>query len=85
MKIKKITQQNFFLSIIENYVRRNLYIFIFLRYVVGEYLYFFIHETDFKILRSLNNIKNFKKKDIIDIGGNDGISVKTIRKYIASI
>jgi FkbM family methyltransferase len=84
LKIKKITQQNFFLSILENYVRRNLYIFIFLRYVVGEYLYFFIHETDFKILRSLNNIKNFNKKDIIDIGGNDGISVKTIRKYIAS-
>ena len=80
--MKKITQQNNFLSLIENIIRSNIYLFIFFRYITNKFFAKVIYETDFKILFYLKNNKFFSKKAIIDIGANDGISIKAIRKFV---
>ena len=79
--MKKITQQNNFLILIENFIRSNIYLFIFFRYVTNKFFAKIIYETDFKILLYLRNF-NFFNKSIIDIGANDGISIKVIRKFV---
>ena len=79
--MKKITQQNNLLSLIENLVRSNIYLFIFFRYLTNKFFAKLIYETDFKILFYLKNFKFFSKS-IIDIGANDGISIKAIRKFV---
>ena len=79
--MKKITQQNNLLSLIENLVRSNIYLFIFFRYLTNRFFAKIIYETDFKILFYLKNLKFFSKS-IIDIGANDGISIKAIRKFV---
>ena len=79
-----MTQQNFFLKIIENLVRSNLYIFIFTRFIVNNLFTKYIYDTDFKIFKILrdNNYFNDLKIPIIDIGANDGISYKFIRNFL---
>ena len=79
--MKKIIQKNNLLSLIENLVRSNIYLFIFFRYLTNKFFAKIIYETDFKILFYLKNF-NFFSKSIIDIGANDGISIKAIRKFI---
>ena len=79
-----MTQQNYFLAIIEKIIRSNLYLFIFFRYIANKYFSKYIFETEFKILNILKKKNYFadKKKIIIDIGANDGISYKSIRNFI---
>jgi len=80
----KLTQQNFFLKIIENLVRSNFYVFIFARIFLNNLFTKYIYDTDFKILKILrnNNYFNDRKIPIIDIGANDGISYKFIRNFL---
>ena len=80
--MKKITQQNIILSIFENFVRSNIYLFIFSRYITNKFFSKIIYETDFNILYYLKDTNFFSKKSVLDIGANDGISVKIIRKFI---
>ena len=80
--MKKITQQNPLLSVIENIIRSNIYLFIFFRYLANKFFATIIYETDFKILFFLRNSSFLKKKLIVDIGANDGISIKIIRKFV---
>jgi len=79
-----MTQQNFFLKILENLIRSNLYVFIFMRFIVNKLFTKFIYDTDFKIIKILNKNNYFKdlKRPIIDIGANDGISYKFIRNFL---
>ena len=79
--MKKITQQNLLLSVLENIIRSNIYLFIFFRYITNKFFAKVIYETDFKILYFLKNLTFFRNKTIIDIGANDGISIKIIRKF----
>lgn len=79
--IKKITQQNLILSLIENLVRSDFYLFIFFRFLTNKFFAKLIYETDFKFINYIKNLDFFKNKAIIDIGGNDGISIKAIRKF----
>ena len=80
-----MTQQNFFLKILENLVRSNLYVFIFTRFIVNYCFSRYIYDTDFKILKILKKNYYFDnlKKPILDIGANDGISYKLIRNFLS--
>lgn len=82
IKIKEITQQNKILKLLEFLVRSNIYTFIFFRYCVNSIFYKFIFESDFKILSFISLEKVNKNKKILDIGANDGISIKAIRNFI---
>jgi FkbM family methyltransferase len=82
LKIKEITQQNIILKLIEYIVRSNIYIFIFARFITNLIFTKFIFETDFKLLKFLNFKNINKNQKILDIGANDGISVKAIRNFI---
>jgi len=79
-----MTQQNFFLKILENFIRSNIYFFIFSRFIVNALFSKYIYETDFKILKILNKNYYFDnpKRPIIDIGANDGISYRIIRNFL---
>jgi FkbM family methyltransferase len=79
-----LTQQNFFLRIIEILIRSNFYSFIFARIFFRILFTKYIYDTDFKILKILrnNNYFNDRKIPIIDIGANDGVSYKFIRNFI---
>lgn len=79
-----MTQQNFILKFLERLVRSNLYIFLLSRFFVNKFFSKYIYETDFNVLEILKKKKYFsnKKKQIIDIGANDGISYKSIRKFL---
>jgi FkbM family methyltransferase len=79
-----LTQQNFFLRIIEILIRSNFYSFIFARIFFKILFTKYIYDTDFKILKILrnNNYFNDRKIPIIDIGANDGISYKFIRNFL---
>lgn len=79
--MKNITQQNFILSLVENIIRSNIYVFIFIRDLFPRFLSKYIYETDFKVLKYLERIKKFDNFEIIDIGGNDGISIISIRNF----
>ena len=77
--------KNIILKIFENIVRSNLYVFIFFRYITNKFFYKYIYESDFKILKYLKNSNFFLKnnnKIILDLGANDGISIKAIRNFI---
>ena len=79
--MKKITQQNLILSLIENIVRSNIYVFILFRFLANQYFSKYVFESDFKVLKYFKNFQFYKNKFIIDIGGNDGISIKSIRNF----
>ena len=56
--MKKITQQNLILSIIENLIRSNFYLFIFFRLPSIKFFTLkIIYETDFKFLNYINDLK----------------------------
>ena len=50
--------------------------------MVNKFFANVIYETDFKLLIYLKNLKFFSNKSILDVGANDGISIKAIRKFI---
>ena len=82
-----MTQQSFLLKLFEKLVRSNLYVFIFSRFIVNKFLFRYIFESDFKILRLLkkNNYFDNLKKPVIDIGANDGISYSNSNLKIKKI
>ena len=81
-----MTQGSFFLNQIEKFLRSNIYLFIASRYLIGRFLPKIIYDHDFKVLKNLKkNILLEKKKVILDIGGNDGMSYHAIRKFIKGI
>ncbi len=81
-----MTQGSFFLNQIEKFLRSNIYLFIASRYLIGRFLPKIIYDNDFKILKNIKkNILLDKKKVILDIGGNDGMSYHAIRKFIKGI
>ena len=80
-----MTQSSFFFNLIEKFLRSNIYLFIVSRYLIGRFLPKIIYDHDFRILKNLKNILLDKKKVILDIGGNDGMSYHAIRKFIKGI
>tara|TARA_B100001248_G_C27323850_1_gene428088 strand:- start:259 stop:1053 length:795 start_codon:yes stop_codon:yes gene_type:complete len=77
-----MTQDNFFLNLLEKVCRSNIYLFIFSRYVIGRFFSKIIYDSDFKVVLFLEKINFFdKKKLILDIGANDGMSYNIMRKF----
>tara|TARA_B100000963_G_C22483804_1_gene605960 strand:+ start:183 stop:995 length:813 start_codon:yes stop_codon:yes gene_type:complete len=62
---------------IEKIIRNNIYLYSISRFIVGKLLYNIIYEKEFNFF--LNTRKEFE--NIIDIGGNDGISSLILRKF----
>ena len=79
-----MTQQGFFLNLLERLCRSNLYLFIFTRFLTGRFLTKYIYDVDFKVIKILdeNNYFDNLNNPIIDIGANDGMSYKTIRNFL---
>lgn len=75
--MKEITQQNKFKSLTEHIIRSNLFLFIIFRYLAGKLLTRFAHETDFELFEAFNQ----KDGLFLDVGANDGISVRTFKIY----
>ena len=74
-----MTQDNYLLNIFERICRSNIYLFIFSRYLVGKFLSKIVYDSDFKIIKILeeSNFFKIKKKSLIlDIGAHDGMSSK---------
>ena len=77
-----MTQDNYLLNIFEKVCRSNIYLFIFSRYFVGKFLSKIVYDSDFKIIKILEKNNFFKKKRLIlDIGANDGMSYSILRKF----
>tara|TARA_Y100000741_G_C18180175_1_gene528981 strand:+ start:198 stop:956 length:759 start_codon:yes stop_codon:yes gene_type:complete len=56
--------------------------------MTNKFFFKYIYESDFKILKYLNKTDFFiksKRKVILDIGANDGISIKAIKNFIKNI
>ena len=79
---KELANQNFFLSKIEAFIRQKPLIYIFIRYIIGKYLFKFFHESD---LYGLKNFTSNKKGIILDIGSNDGVSSKLFHYYFRNM
>ena len=80
-----MTQENFILNFLEKVCRSNIYLFLISRFIIGRYFSKFIYDNDFKIIKILERKNFFKKKRlIIDIGANDGMSYKIMRKFSKS-
>ncbi len=77
-----MTQDNIVLNYLERVLRSNIYLFLISRFIIGKYFSKFIYDSDFKIIKILEK-KNFfnKKKIILDVGANDGMSYNIIRKF----
>ena len=58
-------------------IRSNLYLFLFFRYLAGKFLTRFAHESDFELFSAFE----YDDGVFLDIGANDGISVKTFKIY----
>tara|TARA_S200000501_G_scaffold111178_1_gene104619 strand:+ start:440 stop:1207 length:768 start_codon:yes stop_codon:yes gene_type:complete len=65
------------MNLIEKISRKNIYIYIFSKYVYQTYLYRIFFEEEFRILKYIKN----KKKIILDVGSNSGVSAKSIRLF----
>ena len=77
-----MTQNNYFLNFFEKIFRSNIYLFLISRFLIGKFLSKFIYDSDFKIIKFLEQNNFFyKKKLILDIGANDGMSYNIIRKF----
>ena len=77
-----MTQDNFLLNLFEKICRSNIYLFILSRYIIGRFFAKIIYDSDFKVIKFLENLNFFnKKKLILDIGANDGMSYNIIRKF----
>ena len=66
------------MNFLEKLSRKNIYIYIFSKYLYQNYFYKFFFEEEFKILKY---IQNRKKRVILDIGSNSGVSAKSIRLF----
>ena len=75
--MREITQQNKFKKQLEYFIRSNLYLFIFFRFMAGNFLTHLAHESEFKIFSLFDKKENL----FLDVGANDGISAKTFRLY----
>jgi FkbM family methyltransferase len=62
---------------LEKIIRNNIYLYSISRFIVGKFLYNLIYEKEFKFF--LNTKTKFM--NIVDIGGNDGISSLILRKF----
>ena len=77
-----MTQKSIILSFFEKICRSNIYLFIISRFIVGKFFSKIVSDNDFKVIKILEEIKFFnKKKLIIDIGANDGMSYRIMRKF----
>ena len=65
------------MNLLEKISRKNIYIYLFSKYIYQNYLYRFFFEEEFKILKYIKD----KKKIILDIGSNSGVSAKSIRLF----
>ena len=78
-----MTQGSVILNIFERICRSNIYLFLISRFIIGKYFSKIIYDTDFKIFKILEKNGYFnRKKPIIDIGANDGMSYYAIRKFV---
>ena len=77
-----MTQENFILNYLERFFRSNIYLFLISRFLIGKYFSKIIYDSDFKIIKILEEKHFFnKKKLILDVGANDGMSYNIIRKF----
>jgi len=77
-----MTQSSLILNFFEKVCRSNIYLFLISRYLIGKYFAKIIYDNDFRIIKILENCNFFRgKKLILDIGANDGMSYKIIRKF----
>ena len=65
------------LEYIEKIIRKNFYLYLISRFLVGKFFYNFVYDSDFNFFKH----SSIKFNYIIDIGGNDGISSKILRKF----
>ena len=82
-----MTQNNFILNFFEKICRSNVYLFLISRYLIGKFFSKIIYDSDFNVIKILKKKTFFnKKKDLIlDIGANDGMSYKIIRKLLNNV
>ena len=66
------------MNILEKITRSNIYLYLISKYLYQNYLYKFFFEEEFKILKYSRFLK---KKIIIDIGSNGGVSARSIRLF----
>ena len=66
------------MNILEKITRSNIYLYLISKYLYQNYLYKFFFEEEFKILK---HSRFFKKKIIIDVGSNGGVSARSIRLF----
>ena len=57
-----MTQNNYFLNLLEKFCTSNIYIFLLSRYIVGKFFSKYIYDSDFKIINFLNKKISLKKK-----------------------
>ena len=77
-----MTQDNYLLNIFEKICRSNIYLFLISRFIIGKFFSKAIYDSDFKIVKFLENRNFFKNKSLIlDIGANDGMSYSILRKF----
>ena len=72
----KLSQQNIFFYIVERILRSHPITYLFIRYIIGKYLFSYFHESD---LYGLKNFHMNKDLTILDIGANDGVSSKLFK------
>lgn len=65
---------------LESLTRKNIYIYAFLRYVSGRWLYRFAHEPDFAAFKLLKKFVG-PNSIFLDVGANDGISALSFDLY----
>ena len=82
MKLKKLTQKNFILKILEQFVKTNPFLYKFAMILNSHILRNFFPESDFTGLKYINFPK---KKNCIDIGANLGQSVDFFLKHFQKI
>jgi FkbM family methyltransferase len=69
------------LAFIEKIIKSNIYLYILLKYLYQNHLYFFFYEKEFEILSKFK-IQFIKKYFcILDIGSNNGVSALSIRLF----
>ena len=82
MKFKNLTQKNFILKILEQFVKTNPFLYKFAMILNSHILRNFFPESDFTGLKYINFPK---KKNCIDIGANLGQSVDFFLKHFQKI
>ena len=77
-----MTENNSILNFLEKIFLSIIFFFVFSRYAIGRFFSKIIYDTDFKVLNLLEKLNYFNKKELIlDIGANDGMSYKIMKKF----